>query len=42
MLAGDIEDWLGVTLEPTVAWEYPTVRELARFLAEDTAGEVRA
>jgi 8-amino-7-oxononanoate synthase len=42
MLAGDIEDWLGVRLEPTVAWEYPTVRELARFLAEDVAGEVRA
>jgi 8-amino-7-oxononanoate synthase len=42
MLAGDIEDWLGVRLEPTVAWEYPTVRELARFLAGEGAEEVGA
>lgn len=38
MLSGDIEDWLGVRLEPTVAWEYPTVRALAGHLA----GEVGA
>lgn len=42
MLTGDIEEWLGVTLEPTVAWEYPSVRELARFLAGEAHGEVGA
>jgi acyl carrier protein len=42
MLTGDVEDWLGVTLEPTVAWEYPSVREMARFLAGETQEEVGA
>lgn len=42
MLAGDVEDWLGVKLEPTVAWEYPTVREMASFLAGETREEVGA
>jgi 8-amino-7-oxononanoate synthase len=38
MLTGDIEDWLGVRLEPTLAWEYPTVRSLARYLADEQKG----
>lgn len=42
MLTGDVEEWLGVQLEPTVAWEYPTVRELARYLAGETEEEVGA
>ena len=32
-LAGDLEDWLGFRLAPTLAWDYPTVEELAQHLA---------
>jgi len=32
-LAGDLEDWLGFRLPPTLAWDYPTVEELAQHLA---------
>lgn len=37
-MAGDLEDWLGFALPPTLAWDYPTVEALARHLA----GEARA
>jgi acyl carrier protein len=41
-LFGDIEDAFGMYLEPTVAWDHPTVESLARFLAlETTNGAVR-
>lgn len=33
ILVGDIEDWLGVTLPPTLAWDYPTISALVDFLA---------
>ncbi len=32
-LAGELQDWLGETLSPTLAYEYPTVEALARHLA---------
>jgi acyl carrier protein len=34
-LFGDIEDAFGLYLEPTVAWDYPTVDTLARHLADE-------
>ncbi|GAB6043143.1 acyl carrier protein [Endothiovibrio diazotrophicus] len=33
-LSGDIEDHLGLVLEPTVMWDYPTVGTLAKALAK--------
>lgn len=33
IMAGDLEDWLGVELEAAIAWEHPTARSLAGFLA---------
>lgn len=36
-LTGELEDWLGRELSPTLAWEYPNIRELALHLAQ---GEV--
>jgi acyl carrier protein len=33
MLSGDLEEWLGTRLEPTLVWQYPTIELLSRFLA---------
>ncbi|MEY9870874.1 acyl carrier protein [Streptacidiphilus sp. MAP12-33] len=37
-LCGDIEEEYGVELEPTVAWDYPTVEALADHLGDQIAG----
>jgi acyl carrier protein len=34
-LAGDLEEWLGLKLSPTVLWEYPTTEALAHYLATE-------
>lgn len=31
-MTGDLEDWLGVELSPTLAYEYPSIAALARYL----------
>lgn len=36
MLVGDLEDWLGLSLSPTLAWDYPDVKTLAQYLAQET------
>lgn len=38
-LAGEIEDYHKITLNPIAMWNYPTARHLARYLAEQIAGE---
>jgi acyl transferase domain-containing protein/acyl carrier protein len=35
VLSGELEEWLERTLSPTLLWDYPTIRGLARFLARD-------
>ena len=35
VLAGDMEDWLEVEVPSTAAWDYPTVADLAAFLAAE-------
>jgi acyl transferase domain-containing protein/acyl carrier protein len=42
-LSGDLEEWLGLSLSPTLAYDYPTVETLARHLAgeQDALGSVR-
>jgi 8-amino-7-oxononanoate synthase len=32
-LSGDLQAWLGRRLEPTLAWDYPSIRQLAHHLA---------
>src|SRR5881227_4317688 len=32
-LSGDLEEWLGLRLSPTLAYEYPNIEALARHLA---------
>ena len=34
-LSGDLEDWLGRELEPTILYDYPTVEALAKHLSEE-------
>ncbi|WP_446226119.1 acyl carrier protein [Nocardia sp. IBHARD005] len=35
-LCGEIEDTLGIAVEPTLAWDYPTISAMAEFLAAET------
>src|SRR6516162_8926869 len=36
-LSGELEDWLGRRLSPSLAYDYPTAEGLARYLAEETS-----
>ena len=31
-LSGELEDWLGRKLSPTLLWDYPTIEDLAAYL----------
>jgi acyl carrier protein len=42
MLVGDLEEYLGRRLSPTLAWSYPTVDSMGRFLADLAAGPAPA
>lgn len=33
VISGEMEDWLGRNLSPTLLWQYPNVRALAQFLS---------
>ena len=32
-MTADLADWLGYELEPSLSWEYPSVRAMAGYLA---------
>lgn len=34
-LSGDLEDWCGCLLEPTIIWDHPTIAALSRHLAAE-------
>lgn len=36
-IAGELEDWIGVTISATLLWDYPTIRVLSRYLVDQTA-----
>lgn len=38
-LSGELEDWLGLELSPTLVWDYPTIESMARFLAAESAAK---
>jgi len=37
-LSEELEDWLGVPVVPTVAWNYPTIATLSAYLAGEAGG----
>jgi acyl carrier protein len=37
-LSGRLEDWLAVEVDPTLPYDFPTIQELARELARESAG----
>ncbi|MEH0581125.1 MULTISPECIES: acyl carrier protein [Streptomyces] len=37
ILAGELESWLGFELSTTTLWYHPTVKDLAAYLAEESA-----
>ncbi len=39
-LSGDLEDWLGREISPTLVYDYPTVEQLARYLAGETPASI--
>lgn len=36
-LSGDLENFLGCRLPPTLLWDYPTIETLARYLASENS-----
>ncbi len=32
-MTGDLEKWLGIEIDPTLAYDYPTIKSLAKELA---------
>lgn len=38
-LSGDLADWVGRQLSPTVVWDYPTIELLASYLAKNEEHE---
>lgn len=41
-LTGELEEWLGLPLSPTMIWDYPTPRLLAAFLAGEAPADTFA
>lgn len=39
MLSVDLEKWLGITVTPTIAWDYPTIEAAAGYLADQAPPE---
>ncbi|MGH3252035.1 MAG: acyl carrier protein [Trebonia sp.] len=37
-ITGELQTWLGVSIDPEAAYEYPTIRLLAGYLAERVTG----
>ena len=40
-LTGDMEEWLGYDLDPTLLYDYPTIEAVSRHLAEEIKANER-
>lgn len=36
-MTGDLEEWLGARIDPMTVYDYPTIRSMSRYLAEQSA-----
>jgi acyl carrier protein len=34
-LAGDLEDWLDIKLPATLAWDYPSIEAISKFISDE-------
>jgi acyl carrier protein len=41
ILSGDLERWLRMRIDPTLAWEHPSIRAAAAHLAQQIAAKNR-
>lgn len=39
MLVGDLEEWLGLTLPPTLVWDYPSIAAIADYLTQELGSQ---
>ncbi len=39
-IVGDLEDWLNLSLDPTILWEYPTIESLSEWLVKMNASNL--
>jgi len=37
-MTGALEEWLGVSIDPMVVYDYPTIEAMSQYLAEQTGG----
>jgi acyl carrier protein len=35
-MTGDLESWLGCRIDPTVVYDYPTIQDMAQYLAGES------
>ena len=35
ILSGDLQEWLGCELDPTLLYDYPTIEALVKYLVEE-------
>ena len=35
-MIGDLENWIGIELDPTLPYDYPSIETLAQHLAEES------
>ncbi len=38
-MTGELEEWLGVQVDPMAAYDYPTIRSLSQYLAEQSGAQ---
>jgi acyl carrier protein len=38
-MTGDLEEWLGKRVDPMMAYDYPTIRDMAQYLGGEDARE---
>lgn len=40
-LSGDIENWLGISIDATVTWDYPTIEAMSKYLIAEISNQIK-